>query len=89
MAILVNGNGDTGRLALEAEHKLREAELEAGGDLKTLPCPYCNRPRFARSDYIRCGICGMNWPKGYDYDKHPQVAWKQKDDAEKRERTAP
>jgi ribosomal protein L37AE/L43A len=25
------------------------------------PCPFCQRPRVARSDYIRCNPCGVNW----------------------------
>ena len=25
------------------------------------PCPFCQRPRVSRSDYIRCNPCGVNW----------------------------
>lgn len=25
------------------------------------PCPLCGKPRVARSDYIRCLSCGVNW----------------------------
>ena len=25
------------------------------------PCPFCQRPRVLRSDYIRCNPCGVNW----------------------------
>lgn len=25
------------------------------------PCPFCNRPRVMRSDYVRCNPCGINW----------------------------
>ena len=25
------------------------------------PCPFCQRPRMARSDYVRCNLCGINW----------------------------
>lgn len=25
------------------------------------PCPFCQRPRVMRSDYIRCLPCGINW----------------------------
>jgi ribosomal protein L37AE/L43A len=25
------------------------------------PCPFCKRPRVARSNYIRCNPCGTNW----------------------------
>ena len=24
-------------------------------------CPFCQRPRVLRSDYIRCNPCGVNW----------------------------
>jgi len=24
-------------------------------------CPFCQRPRVLRSDYIRCNRCGINW----------------------------
>ena len=25
------------------------------------PCPFCGKPRVARSDYLRCNPCGINW----------------------------
>lgn len=25
------------------------------------PCPFCQKPRVTRSDYIRCNRCGVNW----------------------------
>ena len=25
------------------------------------PCPFCQKPRVLRSDYIRCNPCGVNW----------------------------
>lgn len=25
------------------------------------PCPFCKKPRVARSSYIRCNPCGINW----------------------------
>lgn len=25
------------------------------------PCPFCQRPRANRSDYVRCNPCGVNW----------------------------
>jgi len=24
-------------------------------------CPFCQKPRVTRSDYIRCNPCGVNW----------------------------
>lgn len=83
-----SNNNEADRAALEAERVARKAEIEAGGDLKDLPCPYCHRARFTRSDYIRCSHCGMNWPKRYNYGVSPAAAWKLKEEAEKRERTA-
>jgi len=37
------------------------------------PCPYCGRPRVARSTYIRCNLCGKNWMSGSDLAKHPHT----------------
>ena len=66
------------------ERKARlKAETEVGGDLVDLPCPYCHLPRCSRSDYVRCSKCGLNWPVGYDYLKHPQLAWAAKEAAER------
>jgi hypothetical protein len=64
---------------LAAARKERMKEIEDGGELAELPCPYCNLPRCDRSDYIRCSKCGLNWPKGYDYGVHPSVSWKAKE----------
>ena len=25
------------------------------------PCPFCQRPRLRRSDYVRCTPCATNW----------------------------
>lgn len=30
-------------------------------------CPWCQRPRVRRSDYIRCNPCGTNW---LDEERH-------------------
>ena len=68
---------------LAEARRQRMVEIEQGGDLTDLPCPYCNLPRCDRSDYIRCSACGMNWPKGYDASKAPAVAWAAKEEAEK------
>jgi hypothetical protein len=46
---------DTAELmATTREQRLNEAGTEP-------PCPFCQRPRVSRSDYIRCNPCGVNW----------------------------
>lgn len=36
--------------------------LERMNEAGTEPsCPFCQKPRVARSDYIRCNPCGVNW----------------------------
>lgn len=37
------------------------------------PCPFCQRPRVLRSDYIRCNLCGVNWLNGEDLSKDPRI----------------
>lgn len=37
------------------------------------PCPFCNRPRVTRSDYIRCNPCGTNWNLTDDLSKDPRI----------------
>ena len=39
-----------------------------------LPCPFCNRPRVTRSDYIRCNQCGINWLDGEDLSRDPRLS---------------
>lgn len=36
------------------------------------PCPFCKKPRVARSSYIRCNPCGINWLDGEDLSKDPR-----------------
>lgn len=36
-------------------------------------CPFCQKPRVARSVYLRCNPCGMNWGQGQDIFKHPHT----------------
>ena len=45
---------------LELMEKLKR-EIAEGGELKDLPCPFCQKPRSQRSDYVRCSPCGINW----------------------------
>lgn len=46
-------------LDLETANALRASrKAEIGTEP---PCPFCQRPRVRRSDYIRCNPCGVNW----------------------------
>ena len=38
------------------------------------PCPFCQRMRVQRSDYVRCNPCGLNWLKGEDLSKNPHLS---------------
>ena len=43
------------------------------------PCPFCQKPRVSRSDYIRCNPCGVNWSNDEMHlpnylDRDPRVA---------------
>jgi ribosomal protein L37AE/L43A len=42
----------------QAEEARKERRDETGTEP---PCPFCNRPRVSRTDYIRCNPCGVNW----------------------------
>lgn len=37
------------------------------------PCPFCQRFRVQRSDYVRCCLCGVNWLDGEDLDHDPRI----------------
>ena len=37
------------------------------------PCPFCQRPRVRRSDYVRCNPCGINWFDGEDLGRNPKA----------------
>ena len=37
----------------------RQAVMDETGDMP--PCPFCQRARVQRSDYLRCCRCGINW----------------------------
>lgn len=43
----------------EDQEALREMRRNEPGTEP--PCPFCQRPRVSRSDYIRCNRCGVNW----------------------------
>ena len=46
---------------------LSSREAKEGGELKKLPCPFCQETeKTQRSDYIRCSRCGLNWLDGED-----------------------
>lgn len=38
------------------------------------PCPFCQKPRVKRSDYIRCNPCGTNWLQGENIFKDPRAS---------------
>jgi len=46
-------------LTYEDQERMRQVALKEPGTEP--PCPFCKRPRVARSDYIRCNGCGVNW----------------------------
>lgn len=46
-------------LTYEEQESERRERLNEKGTMP--PCPFCHRPRVARSDYIRCNPCGINW----------------------------
>lgn len=70
----------------EAHRQTLIAETKVGGSLPE-KCFKCRLPLCDRSDYVRCSRCGLNWPKGYDYSKHPSTAWQQKEDADRKARS--
>jgi ribosomal protein L37AE/L43A len=35
-------------------------------------CPFCGTARLKRTDYIRCGKCGVNWMDGEDLSCDPR-----------------
>ena len=41
-------------LTMSRKERLNEVGTEP-------PCPFCQKPRVLRSDYIRCNPCGVNW----------------------------
>lgn len=41
-------------MAMTREERLAEVGTEP-------PCPFCQTPRVARSNYLRCNPCGVNW----------------------------
>jgi hypothetical protein len=48
-------------LTYEEQEACRRENLAEVGTMP--PCPFCQRPRAVRSDYIRCNRCGINWVK--------------------------
>lgn len=46
-------------LTFEQQEANRKERLEEVGAMPT--CPFCGKPRVARSDYLRCNPCGVNW----------------------------
>jgi len=46
-------------LTYQEQEANRQERMNEPGTLS--PCPFCQRPRVQRSDYIRCNPCGINW----------------------------
>ncbi len=46
-------------LTFEEQEANRRERLAEVGTMP--PCPFCRKPRVARSDYLRCNPCGINW----------------------------
>lgn len=49
-------------LTYEEQEAARMERLSEAGTEP--PCPFCQRPRVSRTDYIRCNPCGTNWLDG-------------------------
>lgn len=58
--------------AIEERELARRERLSEVGILP--PCPFCQKPRVQRSDYIRCNPCGINWLSGEDISKDPRAS---------------
>ena len=52
--------------------KIREERLNEPGTMP--PCPFCQRPRVQRSDYVRCNPCGLNWLHGENLSLNPHLS---------------
>src|ERR1700687_5287938 len=54
----LEGKMDSAEIGKNLEEFRRTLAMEVG----TAPdCPFCQRPRVRRGDYIRCNPCGVNW----------------------------
>lgn len=58
-------------LTYEEQEALRQDRINEKGTEP--PCPFCNRPRVKRSDYIRCNQCGVNWLDGEEIMTDPRA----------------
>ena len=58
-------------MTAELREQLRQDRLNEAGTEP--PCPFCQKPRVKRSDYIRCNSCGVNWLDGEDISKNPAI----------------
>ena len=57
------------------DEQLEEARQARLNEVGTMPdCPFCQRPRVQRSDYVRCNKCGINWLNGEDMSKNPLLS---------------
>jgi ribosomal protein L37AE/L43A len=53
-------------MVLEAKDRMSEVGTEP-------PCPFCQRPRVKRSDYVRCTYCGLNWLRDQNLSRNPNL----------------
>jgi ribosomal protein L37AE/L43A len=57
-------------MTIEEQEAARHVRLNEVGTMP--PCPFCQRLRVERGDYIRCNPCGINWLQGTDWSRRPQ-----------------
>jgi len=58
-------------LTEEQQEAARQERLNEPGT--EAPCPFCQRPRVKRSNYIRCHAEGINWLDGENLDRNPKA----------------
>ncbi len=62
-------------VAMELAELLNQTREERLNEVGTMPpCPFCQKPRVQRSDYVRCNPCGTNWLEGEDLSKNPLLS---------------
>lgn len=65
-------DGSRETMVYEEQEAVRRERLAEVGTEPT--CPFCQRPRVRRSDYIRCNREGINWLDGEDLTKDPRLS---------------
>ena len=67
-----SANVEQKMMTYEEQEQARQERLSEVG---TEPdCPFCGKPRVARSSYIRCNQCGVNWGAGEDIMRDPRLS---------------